>query len=192
MNFFLVNDRFITETSTIDGMSICASSHWEDNMQIYYLTKKMRCNDPEFNAVCDRVGEGKITPQDEHFLSSRVLPTDLEHDNDNFKEGKIAIVVTTNRHREEINREKLDKLLPNQRTYVCDSIDHTLNLSEGVPLKKDLPYTQTGSLPGELHVKVGAPIMITVNPRKKRHKVIYRGIFRGLTITHLVYACYHF
>ena len=127
--------------------------------------------------MCDRVGEGKITPQDEHFLQSRVLPTELEHDNNNFKEGKIAIVVTTNKHREEINREKLNKLLPNERTYTCDSIDHPLNLSEGAPLKKDLPYTQTGSLPGELLVKVGAPVMITVNHRKKEFKE--DGIMNG-------------
>ena len=91
-------------------------------MKIYYLTEKMRCSDAEFNSVCDRVGQGKITPQDEHFLQSRVLPTELEHDNNNFKEGKIAIVVTTNKHREEINREKLNKLLPNERTYTCDSM----------------------------------------------------------------------
>ena len=141
-------------------------------MKIYFLTEKMRCNkDQYFNTICDRVGEGKIEPQDEKFFQSRILETDLENDNNLFKEGKLSIVVTTNKHRDEINMEKLNKLLPSERTYTCTSVDQTLNVSEAkAPLDKSIPYTQTGSLPGELQVKVGAPVVITANHRQRKYK----------------------
>ena len=92
-----MNDRYITEKSTIDGRPTCAPAHWDENMKIYFLTEKMRCNkDQYFNTICDRVGEGKIEPQDEKFFQSRIIETDLENDNNLFKEGKLSIVVSEN------------------------------------------------------------------------------------------------
>ena len=130
----------------------------------------MRSDDPYFGEVCDRVGQNKITPEDEQFFKGRILETDLENHNDNFKNGKIAIIVTTNAHREEINLEKLEKLLPNQPTYTCNSTDRALNISDAPKVPKNTPYTQTGSLPSELKIKVGAPVVITTNHRIKRFK----------------------
>ena len=88
-------------------------------------------------------------------------------------------MVTTNKHREEINNEKLDKLLPTERLYTCHSTDRTLNASDDIKLPKNLPYTQTGSLPAELRIKVGAPIVITMNHKKKLFKE--DGIINGAT-----------
>ena len=52
--------------------------------------------DPKFSEMCDRVGRGKITDDDEKFLQSRVLSTESENCNENFKSGNLSIVVTTN------------------------------------------------------------------------------------------------
>ena len=57
----------------------------------------MRCqNDPLFSSLCDRVGRGNITDQDEMFLKSRIQHTDSEDHNKNFKCGKLSIIVKTN------------------------------------------------------------------------------------------------
>ena len=173
-----VNDRFIFEKSTLDGRSGLALSYWDEYFSIFYLTEKMRCSgDMDYAAICDRVGEGKITPEDESYFYSRVMPTDLELDNKNFKEGKIAIVVTTNKYREQINNEKLASLLPSETEYRIDSLDRTLNVSSGASIPANLPYTQTGSLPGQILIKIGAPIVITSNHRNKKWKE--DGIMNG-------------
>ena len=131
----------------------------------------MRCqNDPEFSELCDRVGKGNITLEDENYFKSRILSTPLEDENVHFKEGKISIVVTTNKRREEINIEKLEKLLPNAKTYTCFSTDRTINVSKANDLPKDMPYTQTGQLPPKLQIKIGAPVVITTNHSKNVHK----------------------
>ena len=64
-----------------------------------------------FSSLCDRVGRGNITEEDELFLKSRVRATDSENFNDNFKDGKLSIVVTTNKLRDLVNTQKLDKLI---------------------------------------------------------------------------------
>merc|ERR1712082_440159 len=116
-----VQDSFIFEKSNLDGRSSVAPCHWDENFKIYYLTQKMRCpDDIAFAELCDRVGTDTITKEDEDFLNSRIVTTTLptEEDNGNFTSGKVGIIVTTNARREEINHEKLRKLLPNSRQYV--------------------------------------------------------------------------
>ena len=70
----------------------------------------MRCpNDLAFAELCDRVGKGAITKDDEDFFKSRIVtgtvPSEIK--NANFTSGKIAIITTTNERREQINHEKL-------------------------------------------------------------------------------------
>ena len=131
----------------------------------------MRCqNDQDFAELCDRVGKGIITIDDENFFKSRIQNTPLEDDNINFMLGNISIVVTTNKRREEINLEKLEKLLPNAKTYTCFSTDRTINVSKGKDLPQDMPYTQTGQLPPKLQIKIGAPVVITTNHTKSIYK----------------------
>ena len=65
--------------------------------------------DPVFSNLCDRVGCDEITEEDELWLKSRIMLTESEHLNENFKSGKFSIIVTTNRKKDLINREKLDK-----------------------------------------------------------------------------------
>ena len=62
--------------------------------------------DPNFSDICDRVGRGEIIEEDERFLQSRVKSTTSEDDNENFKNGSLSIIVTTNKKKDFINRKK--------------------------------------------------------------------------------------
>ena len=53
--------------------------------------------DPHFSDLCDRIGRGKITEEDIKHLKTMVRNTDSENLNENFKNGNLSIIVTTNR-----------------------------------------------------------------------------------------------
>ena len=122
--------------------------------------------------MCDRVGRGKITDDDEKFLRSRVVATDSENCNDNFKSGNLSIIVTTNLKKDFVNKCKLDQLLPNIKEYTCNSIDRVTNLPCGRKLPEKLKENpgNTGNLQTELKLKVGAPIVITSNHSKQKYR----------------------
>ena len=67
-------------------------------------------NDPYFSDLCDRVGKAEITPDDEAYLNSRIQPCPAEYDNENFKNGSLSIIVSTNKKKDLINSEKLSSL----------------------------------------------------------------------------------
>ena len=50
--------------------------------------------DPQFSSLCDRVGKGKTTEDDETFLRSRVKTCESESHNDSFKTGKLSIRIS--------------------------------------------------------------------------------------------------
>ena len=163
----------MTDNNHIDGRPDCAPSHWNEHFQIYYLTEKMRSQqDPNFSYLCDRVARGKINDEDEMFLNSRVQLTESERCNENFKNGKILIIVTTNKKRNLVNSQKLSKLIPNEKEYKCNSIDRVKN----VPGLRKLPNKlkenpgRTGNLLSELNLKVGAPVVITTNHSKQKYR----------------------
>ena len=87
--------------------------------------------DAEFSSVCDRVGRAKITNEEKKFLRSRIQKTNIEDNNENFKTGKISIVVTTNLKKDLVNSQKLNELLPNEKEYVCNCVDRVVNLPNG-------------------------------------------------------------
>ena len=96
----------VFDNNNLDGRPVCAPSNWKKNFRIFYLTEKMRCqNDSEFASLCDRVGRGNITEDDSNYLKSRVQCTDAENENENFKSGKLSIIVTTNPKRNQVNME---------------------------------------------------------------------------------------
>ena len=135
--------------------------------------------DPYFSSLCDRVARNRITEEDKSYLLSRVIDTESENKNENFKLGKICIIVTTNKKREFINSQKLSILLPNEKEYSCNSIVRVINLPGGSRLSskdKENP-NKTGNLPDILKVKLNAPVLITSN----HHKAKYRedGIVNG-------------
>ena len=135
--------------------------------------------DPYFSSLCDRVGRGRLNEEDKKYLKSRVTNTETEKNNENFKTGKISIIVTTNKKREFVNSQKLDILLPNEREYSCNSIDRITNLPTGLRIsEKDLENpNKTGNLPKTLKIKVNAPVVITSNHKKAKYRE--DGIVKG-------------
>ena len=98
--------------------------------------------DPFFSSLCDRVARGKINDEDKNYLRSRIQPTDSENSNDNFKNGKLLIIVTTNKKRDLVNYQKLSQLLPKEKEFICNSIDRVKNLpgAQTIPSRvKDNP-----------------------------------------------------
>ena len=128
--------------------------------------------DPNFSSLCDRVGRGKITEEDEKYLKSRVQFTNSENCNEKFKNGLISIIVTTNKKRNLVNSQKLSELLPGGKLYVCNSIDRVKNLPGDHKLPKSVKDNpgKTGNLQSELNLKVGAPVVITTNHSKQKYK----------------------
>ena len=127
--------------------------------------------DPYFSDLCDRVGRGELSDEDEKFLHSRVQDTDSEKDNGNFKMGSLSIIVTTNKKKDLINKQKLTELLPEDKEYVCNSLDMVTNLpGRKLPNRLKDNAGKTGNLQTELRLKVGAPVLITSNHSKKKYK----------------------
>ena len=122
----------VTDNSSLDGRPDFSPSHWNKNFRIFYLTEKMRSQaDPFFSDLCDRVGRGNLTENDEEYLRSRIKFNDSENANENFKSGKLSIIVTTNSKKDLINHQKLNSLLPEEQEYSCNSIDRVTNLPVG-------------------------------------------------------------
>ena len=167
-----IYDSIVTDRNHLDGRPDCAPSHWNENFEIYFLEEKMRSQkDQEFSNLCDRVGRGTINDEDEKFLKSRVRATDSERHNENFKKGNLSIIVTTNKKTDLINSQKLADLLPDEKEFICNSVDRVTNLpGRKLPNRlKDNPG-KTGNLQTELKLKVGAPVFITTNHSKKKYK----------------------
>ena len=167
-----IHDSVITENNNLDNRPDFAPSHWNQHFKIFYLTEKMRSrDDPYFSDLCDRVGKGEISSEDERFLNSRIQSCASEHTNESFKDGNLSIIVTTNKRKDYINALKLSHLLPDEKEYVCRGVDRATNLpdqrlSEKV---KENPG-KTGNLWTQLRLRKGAPVLITVNHHKKKYK----------------------
>ena len=112
------------------------------------------------------MGGGGKEPGDENYLKQLIRKSPSENDNEAFKTGKTSIIVTTNNKREKINLQKLESLLPHNALVICNSKDQSTNISNPPELTDNLNYTITGNLQKHLKLKIGAPIMITVNNSK--------------------------
>ena len=165
-----IYDNNVMDNNNLDGRLNLSPNHWKENFSLFYLTEKMRSmKDPAFSDLCDRVAVDNINENDEEFLQFGVKNTDSENFNESFKSGKLIYIVTTNKKRNFINNEKLDMLLPDEKEYVCNSIDNVKNLpsSRKLPKKVNDNPSKTGNLMKELKVKIGAPVVITTNHSKK-------------------------
>ena len=179
-----VLDGYIFEKSRLDGRPSIAPCHWNENFKIYNLTQKMRCaDDIAFAELCDRVGKGRdqITEEDEHFFQSRVRTDTIPGEEvlENYTSGKLSIITTTNQRREEINLEKLRKLLPDEKEFVCLSQDKITNKKEHIPLPGTVSYSKNHGMMSNLIIRRGAPVMVTLNDKTPRYKE--DGIVNGAT-----------
>ena len=182
-----VLDQPVYIKSKLDGRPSIAPCHWSENFKIYYLTQKMRCpDDIEFAELCDRIGTGSITDDDEKFLKSKIVNGSIksELDNDNFTSGKVAIIVTTNEKREEINLNKLRNLIPYKTEYICLADDKVTNRKNHIPIPDTVSYSKSYGMMKNLIIREGAPVMITTNHKTARYKE--DGIVNGAK-GHIVY-----
>ena len=110
-----IYDNIVLDNSTLDGRLQTAPSHFKENFRMYFLTEKMRSkDDQDYSDLCDRVAQNKLTGGDMEWLHSRVQNTPSEDNNENFKLGKLSIIVTTNKKHQHITNEKLNTA-PNRR-----------------------------------------------------------------------------
>ena len=166
-----VRDQFIYEKNHLDGRPTISPSHWDDNFKIYYLSDKMRNQkDPVFASLCDRVGNGTYTNNDLLYLQGCVKETESESENENFKTGKVSLIVLTNNVRQEINEHKLNTLLTGRKSFTSIAIDRCTNLENPPEIPHKLSITQTGGLETRIVLKRDAPIVITSNHPKAKYK----------------------
>ena len=186
-----VKDKMVTEKNNLDGRPDFAPSHWNQYFKIFYLTEKMRSQkDPFFSDLCDRVGRGKQTLEDEKYLKSRIQNNPSENSNESFKNGKLSIIVTTNPKKDLVNLQKMSQLLPFETDYVCDSVDRVTNLPVGNTLPEKLKENtgKTANLQTQLILRVGSPIILTTNHSKKKYRE--DGIVNGARgFVHDIQAC---
>ena len=152
-------------------------NHWDEQFTIYYLEEKMRSQDNEFSKICDLVRKGVCDEEVTKYMESHIKTCPNENDNTRYAHGKLSIIVTTNEAREKINREKLDKLLPEKKTFYASAIDQSTNVANAPPLSDSLAITITGQLQKSIVFKEGAPVMITSNHSKQKYK--NNGIVNG-------------
>ena len=169
-----VQDIYVYENARIDGRPSIAPNLWREHFDIFYLDQKMRCpDDIPFAQLCDRVGINKITTEDVSYFESRVVTEDIpeELDNENFKNGTVSIIVTTNEDREAVNLAKLRALLPMAKEYTCLSNDKVTNRKNQEELPEATCFNTTnGGMMKNLIIREGAPVMITTNHQVAQFK----------------------
>ena len=172
------NPEMIWGKCTTDSRSKAAPNLWDDNFKIFYLKMKMRSKDDKYSEICDQVRKGELTPEVIEYLKDRERPCPSEDNLQQYQEGKISIIVTTNADRKKINSEKLDSLIPDQPAVNVVSVDKATNVLNPPPIPLGQPLTRTGQLESEFTFKKGAPVMITANSQEPRHKM--NGIVNGV------------
>ena len=130
----------------------------------------MRSQDEEFSNICDKVRKGICDEEVSEYLNQHVQDCTSQDDNSKYANGKFCIIVTTNAAREQINNSKLEKLLPNKKTYYANAKDKSTNNPNAPEVSEKLPLTRTGQLEKVIVFKEGAPVMITSNHPKSKYK----------------------
>ena len=171
-----VKEKMIWSKSYLDGRVDLSPEYWNEYFKIYYLTEKMRSKDDEFSIISDKVRKGICDSNVLKYMKNHVRKCPNKYNSEKYTLGRLSIIVRTNAERDRINSDMLEKLLPNERTYINLAEDDTNN-PNAPKLSKNIPHTQTGQLEGKLTLKVGAPIMITSNHEQPRYK--NNGIVNG-------------
>lgn len=130
----------------------------------------MRSQDIDFSNICDKVRKGICDEEVSDYLTEHVGRCPSEDDNSIYADSKFSIILTTNAAREEINNSKLEKLLPEKKSYFANAIDKSTNHPFAPEVSDKLPLTRTGQLQKKIVFKEGAPVMITSNHPKKKYK----------------------
>ena len=119
-----------------------------------------------------------MTPDVINYLKARDKPCPSEDNLEMYQQGKISVIVTTNKDRKKINNEKLDTLIPNEIPVNVVSVDTATNVCNPPAIPTDQPLTKTGQLESDFTFKKGAPVMITSNSQEPKYKL--NGIVNGV------------
>ena len=112
----------------------------------------------------------KYTKDDLNYLKQCVRDTESENYNENFKNGKVSMIVTTNKKRQEFNESKLNSLIENERIYEIIAEDRCTNLENPPEVPINMALTQKGGLEQKLLIKRNSPIVITSNHHLAKYK----------------------
>ena len=173
-----VTGKMIWDQSNLDGRMGMAPRHWDNNFKIYYLKMKMRSQDNIYSDICDKVRRGEMTPEVVKYLKAHEKPCPSEDNLQMYQQGKISIIVTTNKDRKKINNEKLESLIPDEPPVNVVSVDRATNVLHPPPIPTNQPLTRTGQLESDFTFKKGAPVMITSNSQEPKYKL--NGIVNGV------------
>ena len=136
-----------------------SGSLWLDEFKMIELDEIMRQRgDAQFAQLLCRVRTATCTEEDIKVLESRTI-TD---DHPNYPHDALHAYPCN--HVDERNKLKLQELAPEREHEIIKSIDkdkdkHTQLLNLSMPENK----AKTGGLVGELHLAIGAKVMLTVN-----------------------------
>ena len=172
-----VGQRMIWESSHLDNRLDICPNYWDEYFKIYFLTQKMRSQDEEYSSICDKVRQGICDNNVLQYMLNHVRNCPSEDVNDKYQSGQFCIIVTSNKSRNRINNEKLEKLLPSAESYIAVAVDKSTNNPQAPTIANNIPLTRTGQLPTMVQFKVGAPVMITSNSSNSKYKK--NGIVNG-------------
>ncbi|XP_071491265.1 ATP-dependent DNA helicase PIF1-like [Diadema antillarum] len=149
-----VCQRFVFEES-VDIFTRLAGSLWEDHFHIAELTEIMRQKDDKlFAQLLNLVREGLHTKDDVMTLMERTV----DPNTDGYPTCALHVFTTKSRV-DEYNKSKLADLPA--PTRLLKAVDKKPNVLRDYAVKDDPRFT--GGLPGELHLAVGARVMLTRN-----------------------------
>ena len=139
---------------------------WKQINTIILLDEQMRCTDPVYLDLLNRLREGKCTYTDAALLNTRVVGA-------NFDLTSIIdapIIVPGNQLVMAINDLFIGGYTHLTKVYVSKAYDYVGRKKNGktIPKKvadqiKNLPSTSTGGLPTQLKLFIGMPVMVTNN-----------------------------
>lgn len=162
-----VKDKYLFANTNLDGRpQNLAVNWWKTHFKMYSLSEKMRSlDDKDFASVCDSVGRGEVNNLIINYFEERIQVYEGANRNEEFQSGRLAIITADNAKVSNLNKDKLESLLPDEIKHTFWAEDKFKNLDENPPLSLLIskPYTQTGRLITMLTVAKNAPAMITMN-----------------------------
>ena len=135
-----------------------------------------------FRSIAKNWQLGTIDEEVKTYLESSVVlhPIPSEQVNDNFKFGKLSIIVSINKKRDAINEEMLNKLLPQENIYYVTATDRDTNFRKETNIDKQESKKDENQLSPTWLLKRHAPIIITSNHSEAKYRL--DGINNGAKI----------
>ncbi len=153
----------VVRQSDIDREFGC--SLWNQLTDVIILTEQNRVKDKSYAQLLTRISKGECSQADYDLLKTRLISNVNMHEQ-KFKEAPF--IVPGNELRREINKIHANwnsnMIGQKLRISVADDYCSKIHLTPSKQKQLDnLTYTQAGSLPKELELFAGLPVMLTKN-----------------------------